>query len=81
MTEPRRPRQWVTKGQVAGFFGPGQGRTNKAAPEGQDSPDSVRYLALDPDFIADAVIHAIDQPWGVSVSDITVRASGDQYIL
>jgi NADP-dependent 3-hydroxy acid dehydrogenase YdfG len=58
-----------------------QGRSNAPACEGQDSPDSVRYLALSPDFIADAVIHAIDQPWGVSVSDITVRASGDQYIL
>lgn len=49
--------------------------------EGPASADSIAYLALAPDFIADAVIHAIDQPWGVSVSDITVRASGDQYIL
>lgn len=48
---------------------------------GPASADSIAYLALAPDFIADAVIHAIDQPWGVSVSDITVRASGDQYIL
>lgn len=49
--------------------------------EGPASADSIAYLALAPDFIADAVIHAIDQPWGVLVSDITVRASGDQYIL
>ena len=42
---------------------------------------SIEYAVLDPVFIADAVIAAIDQPWGVSLSDITVRASGDQYIL
>ncbi|MBI1251257.1 MAG: SDR family NAD(P)-dependent oxidoreductase [Alphaproteobacteria bacterium] len=44
-------------------------------------PNRMDYIALDPTFIADAVIHAIDQPWGVSLSDITVRASGDEYIL
>jgi NADP-dependent 3-hydroxy acid dehydrogenase YdfG len=49
--------------------------------DGRKSPDSIAYLALAPEFIADAILHAIDQPWGVSLSDITVRASGDQYIL
>jgi len=24
---------------------------------------------------------AIDQPWGVSIRDLTVRASGDSYLL
>ena len=43
--------------------------------------ESIEYAALDPAFIADAVITAINQPWGVSLSDITVRAAGDQYIL
>jgi len=41
----------------------------------------VAYKVLNPDYIADAIMHAINQPWGVSVSDITVRASGDAYIL
>ena len=48
---------------------------------GQTDPGSIAYAALSPDYIADAVIHAIDQPWGVSVGDITIRASGDGYIL
>jgi NADP-dependent 3-hydroxy acid dehydrogenase YdfG len=48
---------------------------------GQADPENIAYAALDPDYIADAVIHAIDQPWGVSLGDITIRASGDGYIL
>jgi NADP-dependent 3-hydroxy acid dehydrogenase YdfG len=48
---------------------------------GQADPGNIAYAALAPDFIADAVIHAIDQPWGVSVGDVTIRASGDGYIL
>lgn len=43
--------------------------------------DDVRYAMLDADHLADAVIYAIDQPWGVSIGDITVRATGDRYIL
>jgi len=26
------------------------------------------------------VVHVIDPPWGISISDITVRASGDRYL-
>ena len=45
------------------------------------SPDSIGYAALAPGDIADQVLHAIDQPWGVSISDITVRASNDDYLM
>ena len=51
------------------------------SPPQQADPASIGYAALDPAFIADAVIHAIAQPWGVSIGDITVRAAGDGYIL
>jgi NADP-dependent 3-hydroxy acid dehydrogenase YdfG len=44
-------------------------------------PDSITYVALDPDFLAEQIIYAINQPWGVSIGDITVRAAGDGYIL
>ena len=44
-------------------------------------PERMDYVALNPEYIADAIIHAIDQPKGVSIGDITVRASGDHYIL
>ncbi len=47
----------------------------------QLDPEDPAYVALDPAYIADAVITAIDQPWGVSLGDITVRATGDGYIL
>lgn len=44
-------------------------------------PESIAYPSLAPEFIADAIVHAIDQPWGVSIGDVTVRASGDHFIL
>ncbi len=44
-------------------------------------PDQPDYAVLNPSHIADAIITAIDQPWGVSLGDITVRATGDRYIL
>ena len=47
----------------------------------QADPENIAYAALGPDYIADEVIHAINQPWGVSLGDITIRASGDGYIL
>jgi len=27
------------------------------------------------------ILHAIDQPWGVVISDITVRAANDRYVI
>jgi NADP-dependent 3-hydroxy acid dehydrogenase YdfG len=47
----------------------------------QADPENIAYAALSPDYIADQVIHAINQPWGVSLGDVTIRASGDGYIL
>ena len=44
-------------------------------------PENIDYASLAPEHIADAVLHAIDQPWGVSVGDITIRAAGDHFIL
>lgn len=53
----------------------GQLDAEKLNPENQD------YVALDPGYIADQVIHAMNQPRGVSIGDITIRAAGDHYIL
>ncbi len=50
-------------------------------PENLTSEDSIEYAALAPELLADQVVYAINQPWGVSVSDITIRASNDDYIL
>ena len=46
----------------------------------QTDVDSVQYWLITPDDLADVVMHVIDQPWGVSLSDVTVRASGENYI-
>jgi NADP-dependent 3-hydroxy acid dehydrogenase YdfG len=43
--------------------------------------DNIDYASLAPQHIADAIIGAINQPWGVAISDITVRAAGDYFIL
>jgi NAD(P)-dependent dehydrogenase (short-subunit alcohol dehydrogenase family) len=32
------------------------------------------------DDLVDAVVHVIDQPWGISLSDVTVRTSGENYV-
>ena len=44
-------------------------------------PERIGYFALDPGVVADTILHVIDQPWGVSISDITVRAAGEPYLL
>ena len=58
----------------------GQLEEGTLPPEMTD-PDRIENAILDPAHIADAILHAIDQPWGVSVGDITIRASGDHYIM
>ena len=50
-------------------------------PEQHRHRESIEYYALDPEDLADQIIYAINQPWGVSIGDITVRASGDAYVL
>lgn len=41
--------------------------------------NSITYCDPDPQILADNIVYLIDQPWGVNVSDITVRAAGDLY--
>jgi NADP-dependent 3-hydroxy acid dehydrogenase YdfG len=42
--------------------------------------DSPEYWLITPDDLTDAVVHVIDQPWGICLSDVTVRASGENYV-
>ncbi|MBV8179459.1 MAG: SDR family oxidoreductase [Mycobacterium sp.] len=42
--------------------------------------DSMEYWLITPDDLANAVVHVIDQPWGINISDVTVRASGENYV-
>lgn len=50
-------------------------------PAEHTDPQHIEYYALAPEHLAEQIIYAINQPWGVSIGDITVRASGDAYIL
>lgn len=65
-------------GDFLGMMGALQGGT---LDPGALDPNSGDCSVLDPGFIADAVIHAINQPKGVVIGDITVRATGDHYVL
>lgn len=55
------------------------GRFAGLEPDQQD-PDSVRYWAMTPEELAAHVVHAIDAPAGVGISDITIRATGEDYV-
>src|SRR5262249_15202117 len=51
-------------------------------PEGAPADvDSREYWAIDPAVVAAEVVHAIDQPWGVTIGDVTVRATGEDFVL
>jgi NADP-dependent 3-hydroxy acid dehydrogenase YdfG len=68
-------------GQRAGIFGDHlQALMEDRLPEELSDVDSVKYWAITPDDLADAIVHVIDQPWGISLSDVTVRASGEDYL-
>ncbi|ATD72630.1 MULTISPECIES: SDR family oxidoreductase [Gordonia] len=49
-------------------------------PDELTDADSIKYWLITPEDLADAVVHVIDQPWGISLSDVTVRASGEDYL-
>lgn len=66
---------------VAGFYEMLGGLRSGEAPRAWTDPDSIEYATLAPEHVADAIVHVIDQPWGVALSDITVRAAGDHYVL
>jgi NADP-dependent 3-hydroxy acid dehydrogenase YdfG len=55
------------------------GRFGGLMAEEQD-PNDVRYWAISPEELAAHVVYAIDQPAGVAISDITVRATGEDYV-
>ena len=43
--------------------------------------DDPRYWAIEPEVVAEQVLHAIDQPWGISIGDITIRATGEDFVI
>ena len=53
------------------------------APLRRDFHDMYSMTNNDPDpqVLADNIIYAINQPWGVSIGDLTVRASGESFVI
>lgn len=43
--------------------------------------NSMTYNDPDPQVLADNIIYAINQPWGVSIGDLSVRASGESFVI
>ncbi len=67
-------------GQKGGRFAENVAKLQSGALEpAQLEVDSVGYWLITPDDLTDAVLHVIDQPWGINISDVTVRASGENY--
>lgn len=50
-------------------------------PAAMTDPDDIRYWAVTPEELAAQVVWVIDQPWGISISDVTVRASGEEFLI
>ena len=79
----------VNQEAIIGILGQNQSEfqsTMQSIADGQVDPkvvnqDSMGCAVLEPDYIADQVIYAINQPKGVTVGDITMRASGDYFVL
>jgi NADP-dependent 3-hydroxy acid dehydrogenase YdfG len=55
--------------------------TDGSFPPERLDPQNIDYASLAPEHIADGIIHAMNQPWGVSIGDMTIRAAGDHFIL
>lgn len=69
-------------GQNTGLFMEMVGQMAEGTfPAEQLDPANIDYASLAPDHIADGIVHAINQPWGVSIGEMTIRASGDHFIL
>jgi NADP-dependent 3-hydroxy acid dehydrogenase YdfG len=66
--------------KAAQFFENAINAQNGALRPEQLDVDSIGYWLINPDDLTDAVVHVIDQPWGINISDVTVRASGENYV-
>ena len=49
-------------------------------PAAAQDADNVAYWALDPEELAAQIVAVINTPWGVNISDITIRSTGEDYV-
>ncbi len=79
----------VNQGAVVGILGQNAatyGQRVAAFADGTQPPEEasvehIEYAVLDPEHLAEQIVYTINQPWGVTIGDITVRASGEGYVL
>jgi NADP-dependent 3-hydroxy acid dehydrogenase YdfG len=80
MVNPRAAVGNIGHHAKAAGIGVGQLLAGTLPPELADR-EQITYFSLDAHDVGEAIVHVIDQPWGVSISDITVRAAGEPYLL
>lgn len=69
-------------GQNSDRFGEQVGRwVGGTLPAAAADLDDVAYWTLTPEDLAAQIVAVIDTPWGLDISDITVRATGEDYVL
>jgi NADP-dependent 3-hydroxy acid dehydrogenase YdfG len=79
----------VNRDAIAGIVGTNAAAFADAAtawasgtlPAAMADRDEMAYWTITPQDLVDQVLYAIDQPWGITIGDITVRASGEHYQL
>lgn len=68
-------------GNAADVFAKFEAAAAGELPEAATDRERIEYANLDAASLADQIVYAINQPLGVSISDITIRASGDGYVI
>ena len=59
----------------------GKQRTDGTLPPEASDVNDIQYMRITPEELVDSIIHVINQPMGINISDITVRASNETYLL
>jgi NADP-dependent 3-hydroxy acid dehydrogenase YdfG len=69
-------------GQNAQRFSEQVGRwVEGTLPADAQDANNVAYWTLSPEDLAAQIVAVINTPWGLNISDITVRATGEDYVL
>lgn len=50
-------------------------------PAEQLDPENIQCSVVSPAHVADAIIHCINQPWGINIGEISLRSSNEYFIL
>lgn len=62
---------------LAGVYGKIINAFTQLGTPGLDDPESMKCFDFGPSIMADNIIYAINQPWGVDISELTIRATNE----